>query len=67
MVMHRTTIVACFIVHRVIQFDKYFYPVALYENYLVCIFMNINEILKMREIPLDELASKEVIRPTLNT
>ena len=33
----------------VIQFDKFFYPVVLDENYLICIFMNINEILKMRE------------------
>ena len=51
----------------VIQCAKYFHPVALYENYLICIFMNINENLKMRENPLDELASQEVIRPTLNT
>ena len=37
-----------------IQFDKFFHPVVLYENYfmviyenyLICIFMNINEILK---------------------
>ena len=28
------------------QFDKLFHPVVLYENYLICIFMNINEILK---------------------
>ena len=27
----------------VIQFDKIFHPVVLYENYLICIFMNINE------------------------
>ena len=40
-----------------IQFDKYLHPVALYENYLICIFININENLKMRENPLDELAS----------
>ena len=33
----------------VIQFDKIFQLVVLYENYLICIFMNINEILKMRE------------------
>ena len=26
-----------------IQFDKFFHPVVLYENYLICIFMNINE------------------------
>ena len=24
-------------------FDKYFHPVALYEKYLICIFMTINE------------------------
>ena len=33
----------------VIQLDKFFHPVGLDENYLICIFMNINEILKMRE------------------
>ena len=27
----------------VIQFDKFFHPVVLYENDLICIFMNINE------------------------
>ena len=27
----------------VIQSDKFFHPVVLYENYLICIFMNINE------------------------
>ena len=27
----------------VIQFDMFFYPVVLYENYLFCIFMNNNE------------------------
>ena len=27
----------------VIQFDKFFHPVVLYENYLICIFMNTNE------------------------
>ena len=26
-----------------IQIDKFFHPVVLYENYLICIFMNINE------------------------
>ena len=30
----------------VIQFEKFFHPVVLYENYLICIFMNINENLK---------------------
>ena len=38
-------------VSSVIQFDKFFHPVVLDENYLICIFMNINEILKMREKP----------------
>ena len=41
-------------ISSVIQFDKLFHPVVLYENYLmvlyenylICIFMNINEILK---------------------
>ena len=33
----------------VIQFDKFFHAVVLYENYFICIFMNINENLKMRE------------------
>ena len=27
----------------VIQFDKFFHPVVLYENYLIGIFMNSNE------------------------
>ena len=30
----------------VIRFDQSFHPVVLYENYLICIFMNINENLK---------------------
>ena len=29
--------------------DKYFHPVVLSENDLICIFMNINENLKMRK------------------
>ena len=28
------------------QLDNSFHPVVLYETYLICIFMNINEILK---------------------
>ena len=36
-------------ISSVIQSDKFFHPVALDENYLICIFMSINEILKMRE------------------
>ena len=30
-------------ISSVIQFDKLFHPVVLYENYLICVFMNINE------------------------
>ena len=33
-------------ISSVIQFDKFFHPVVLDENFLICIFMNINEILK---------------------
>ena len=40
-----------FFISSVIQFDKFFYLVVLYENYLIYIFMNINEILKKREKP----------------
>ena len=43
---HLTTIVAGLYISSidsVIQFDKFFHPVVLYENYLNCIFMNINE------------------------
>ena len=32
-----------FFISSVIQFDKKIYPVVLYENDLICIFMNINE------------------------
>ena len=45
---HQTTIVACFFISSVIQFDKVFNLMVLYENYLTCIFMNINEYLKRR-------------------
>ena len=38
-----------FFISSVIQFDKFFHPVVLYDNYLIYIFMNIYEILKMRE------------------
>ena len=31
-----------------IQFDQHFHPVILYENYLICIVMNINKTSKMR-------------------
>ena len=30
-------------ISSVIQFDKFFHPVVLYENFLIFIFMNINE------------------------
>ena len=43
-----------------------FHPLVLYENYLICIFMNINENLKLRTKPLDGLVPQWVIRPTLN-
>ena len=33
----------------VIQFDRYFYIMVLYENDLICIFMNINENLKIMQ------------------
>ena len=33
----------------VIKFDKSFHPVVLYENYLICTFMNISENLKTGE------------------
>ena len=42
---HQTNNVEYFI-SSVIQFDKSIHPMALYENYLICIFMNINENLK---------------------
>ena len=42
-------------ISSVIQFDNFFHPVVLDENYLICIFMNINEILKMREKPMGKL------------
>ena len=42
-------------ISSVIQFDKIFHLMVLYENYLICIFMNINEILKMREETMGKL------------
>ena len=39
----------CKFLSLVIPFDKSFHPVVLYENYFICIFMNINENLKNRE------------------
>ena len=50
-----------------IQLGKSFHPVVLYENYLVCIFMNIYDNLKDREKTLDILESQGVIRPITNT
>ena len=50
-----------------IQFDKFFHPVVLYENNLICIFMNINENVKINRKPLGNLVFKGVIRPKLNT
>ena len=32
-----------FSISSVNHFDKFFHPVVLYENYLICIFMNIKE------------------------
>ena len=40
---------------------------VLYENYLICIFMNINENLKNTSKPLYKLVSQGVIRPTFNS
>ena len=34
------------VISKMIQFDKFFHPVVLYENHLICIFMNIYEISK---------------------
>ena len=42
-------------ISSVIQFDKFFHPVVLYENYLICIFMNINEKFGMKEKILEKL------------
>ena len=44
-----------FFISSVIQFDKLFHPVVLYENYLICIFMNINDILIIREKTMGKL------------
>ena len=40
---------------------------VLYENYLICIFMNINENLKNKAKPLYKLVSQGVIRPTFKS
>ena len=34
------------VISSVIRFHKFFYPVVLYANYLICIFMNIYANLK---------------------
>ena len=39
-------------ISSVIQFVKFFHPVVLYENYLICMFMNINENLQIKEIDI---------------
>ena len=39
----------------VIQFDMFLHPVVLYENYLICIFNNINETFVMKEKILEKL------------
>ena len=41
---HQTTIVACF-ESSVIQIDKVFHLMVIYENYAICIFVNVNEYL----------------------
>ena len=43
----KTNIVVRFYIE--IQFDKSFHPVVQYENYPICVFMNINENIKLRE------------------
>ena len=63
---HQTTIVACFFILSVIQFDKVFYLIVLYENYLICKFMNINEYLKRWAKSLVKIVPHGVIRPILN-
>ena len=50
---HQTTTVACISLSSVIQFDKFFHLMALYENYLICIFMNINENFKNKGKPIE--------------
>ena len=40
---------------------------VLYENYLICIFMNINENLKNKAKPLYKLVSQGVIRLTFKS
>ena len=40
---------------------------VLYGNYLICIFMNINDNLKIRTKLLQKLEPKGLIRPSLNS
>ena len=42
-------------ISSVFQFDKFFHPVVLYESYLICIFMNINEKFCIKEKILEKL------------
>ena len=64
---HQTTIDVCNVfISSVMQFDKVFYLMVLYENYLICIFVNINENLKRRTKSLIKLVPHGVIRPILN-
>ena len=37
------------VVSSVIQYDMFFHPIVLYENFLIFILLNINENLKNRE------------------
>ena len=53
-------------ISSVMQFDKVFYLMVLYENYLICIFVNINEYLKRRAKSFVKLVPHGVIRPVLN-
>ena len=62
---HQTTIIACF-KSSVIKFDKVFHLTVHYENYLICIFMNINKYLKRRAKSLDKQVPHRIIRAILN-
>ena len=50
-----------------IQFDKFLHIMVLYENYLICILMNINENSKNKAKPLYKHVSQGVIRPTFKS
>ena len=54
-------------ISSVIQFDKFHHPVALYENYLICIFMNINENFSNEKKHGKTIVCKKLIRLKLNT